>query len=83
MGMGGQCHAPAALPPGRRPGAHCIGGCVGAEDLAPTGIRFPDRPAITSFYTDYAIVACLHVMLLVICESRKNWSTKGRTSLRI
>jgi hypothetical protein len=35
-----------------RPGTHCIGGCVGtragrdgAENLAPTGIRSPDRPA--------------------------------------
>jgi hypothetical protein len=26
MGVGGQLHAPAALPPGKRPGTHCIGG---------------------------------------------------------
>jgi hypothetical protein len=25
MGVGGQLHAPAALPPGKRPGTHCIG----------------------------------------------------------
>ena len=25
-GVGGQRHAPAALPPGKRPGTHCIGG---------------------------------------------------------
>jgi hypothetical protein len=38
MGVGGQRHAPAALPPG---------GPVwtGAENLAPTGIRSPDRPS--------------------------------------
>jgi hypothetical protein len=29
MGVGGQRHAPAALPPGRRPGTHCIVGWVG------------------------------------------------------
>jgi hypothetical protein len=29
MGVGGQRHAPADLPPGKRPGTHCIGGCVG------------------------------------------------------
>ena len=28
MGVGGQCHAPAALPPGNRTGAYCIGGWV-------------------------------------------------------
>ena len=27
--MGVQRHAPAALPPGKRPGTHCTGGCVG------------------------------------------------------
>jgi hypothetical protein len=29
MGVGGQLHAPAALPPGNIPGAYCIGGWVG------------------------------------------------------
>jgi hypothetical protein len=29
MGVGGQLHVPAALPPGKRPGTHCIGGWVG------------------------------------------------------
>jgi len=28
-GVGGQCHAPAGLPPGKRPSTHCIGGWVG------------------------------------------------------
>jgi len=28
-GVGGKCHAPAALPPVKRPGTHCIGGWVG------------------------------------------------------
>jgi len=52
MGVGGR-HAPAALPPGKRPGTHCIGGWVGPRAVLdgcgksrhPTGIRSPDRPA--------------------------------------
>jgi hypothetical protein len=28
MRVGGQLHAPAALPPGKKPGAHCIEGWV-------------------------------------------------------
>jgi hypothetical protein len=52
MRVGGQLHAPAALPPGKTPRTHCIGGWwapgpvwTGAENLASTGIRSPDRPA--------------------------------------
>jgi len=48
-GVGSQRHAPAALPR-ERPGTYCTGGWVapgpvwtGAENLAPTDIRFPDR----------------------------------------
>jgi hypothetical protein len=47
--MGGQRHAPAALLPGKRPDTHCKRWApgpvwMGAENLAPTGIRSPDRP---------------------------------------
>ena len=52
MGVGGQHHAPAALPPGKDPlpivqEAVWAPGPVrtGAENLAPTGIRSLDRPA--------------------------------------
>ena len=49
MGVGGQRHAPAALPPGmsRYPLYRRLGGPVwtGAENLVPTVIRSPDRPA--------------------------------------
>jgi hypothetical protein len=31
MGLGGQRHAPAALPPGKRRGTHFIGGWVGLK----------------------------------------------------
>jgi len=44
-GVGGQSYAPAALPPGKRPGAHYIGGWMGpravwtgAENRTPTVI---------------------------------------------
>ena len=29
MGVGGQSHTPTALPPGKRPGTHCILGWLG------------------------------------------------------
>jgi hypothetical protein len=52
MRVRGQLHSPVALPPGKRPGTHCVGGWVGpragldgCENLALTGIRSPDRPA--------------------------------------
>jgi len=52
MWVGGQRHAPAAFPPGKRPGTHCIGGWVGPRaglggfgKSRPTGIRSPDRLA--------------------------------------
>ena len=51
MWVGGQRHDPAALPPGKLPGTHCVGGWVGPravwtgeENVAPTGSRFPDVP---------------------------------------
>ena len=58
MGVGSQYHAPAALPPGKSTAIHCTGGWVdpgpvwaGAENLASTGIRSPNRPArIGSLY---------------------------------
>ena len=52
MGVGGQRHAPAALTPEQKPGTHRTAGSVdlrtiwtGAENLATTGIRSPNRPA--------------------------------------
>jgi hypothetical protein len=46
-GVGGQCHAPAALSPGKRPGTHCIGGWVGSRaGLEGCGISRPYRDLI-------------------------------------
>jgi hypothetical protein len=50
MGVGVQHHAPAALTTGKKPDAQYTEGAPGpvrmsAENLASTGIRFPDHPA--------------------------------------
>ena len=52
MGVRGQHHAPATLPPGKdtitivqEAGWDPGPAWAGAENLATTGIRFPDRPA--------------------------------------
>ena len=53
LGVCGQCHPLAPLPLGKRLGTHCAGRIdwhpgpvwTGTEDLAPTGIRSPYRPA--------------------------------------
>ena len=52
MVVGGQCHAPAALPQGKTPGTHCIGGWFGPRagldgrgKSGPPGIRFSDLTA--------------------------------------
>ena len=53
MGVGGQRHAPAALPPGKRHGTQCTEGCVGLGtcwagwgkiSLPPLGFDPPARP---------------------------------------
>jgi hypothetical protein len=46
-GWGGQHQAPAALPPGKRPGTHCIGGWVGPRaGLDGCGKSRPHRDSI-------------------------------------
>jgi len=55
MGVCGERHPLSALPPGKRLGTHCAGKLdwhpepvwTGTEDLAPTGIRSPYRPAVS------------------------------------
>ena len=64
--MGVQRHAPAALPPGKRPGTHCTGGCVGLgaglnlygkSRPPPTGVQTADRPARSE--SVYAMGTCI------------------------
>jgi len=60
MGVGGQRHAPAALPPWERPGTHCIGGWVGpragpdrcGKISPPPGFNPQTVQPIASHYTD-------------------------------
>jgi len=65
MGLGGLRHDPAALPPGKRPGTHCIGGWVGPRAGLDGGgksrlylgsIPGPSSP-VASRYTDWSIPA--------------------------
>jgi hypothetical protein len=64
MEIGDQRHALAPLPPGEYPVAIvCEAGSAsgtvwtGAENLAATGTRSPDRPVRNSRYTDWTIPA--------------------------
>jgi hypothetical protein len=58
MGMGGQRHALAALPPGKGPATYWIGGWVVARACRPPR-RFdpPTAQLIASRYTDWTILA--------------------------
>ena len=66
MGVdGGQCHAPATLFPGKKPGAHCIGGWVESRagldrcrrSLPPLGFDPRAIQPVASCCTDRAIPA--------------------------
>ena len=81
MGMGGQRHAPAALPPRERPGTHCIGGCVGPraglygcrKSHPPPGFDTRTFQPIGSRYTDWAIPA-LYLNIYILGA---NWKSQG------
>jgi hypothetical protein len=86
--VSGRRHAPAALPP-VGPGTRCIGSWVGprvgldgAENLAPTGIWSPDRPALASYYTrtDYTIPTVTKVNVKIIISSLDSEDPEPRTS---
>ena len=78
--VGGQCHAPAALPPGKRPVTHCIRGrgapgtvWMGAENLAPPpGLDPRTVQPVTSRCTDWAIC---EVKPLMYRNTREKWRT--------
>jgi len=59
MGVGGQRHAPAALPPGKDPVPIVW---KGAENLTPTGIRSLDCPARSEslYRLSYPGSSCIH-----------------------
>jgi len=78
--VGGKRHAPAALCPGKRPGAHCIGGWVGptvgldgCKKSPPPGFDPRTVQPVASRYTDWAIPA--HLIYL------NNWKFYWSASL--
>jgi hypothetical protein len=89
MGVGGQHHAPAALPTGKRPVTHCTGGWVGprasmegTENLAPPEFDPRAVQPVASRYTDDAIpshfsstmVSVFQTAQSPVEKSRKTWS---------
>ena len=66
MGDGGSAPRPGRFTPGKDPGTHCTVGWVGpgpvwtgAENLAPTGIRSPDRMdsgTYINFHTQFSLL---------------------------
>ena len=56
MGVGGQRHAPTALPSGKRPGAYCTGGWVRKISPPPSFDRQTVQPVLRR-YTDWTIPA--------------------------
>ena len=77
MGVGGKLHVPAAFTPGKDPvpvqGAGWAPGPVwiGAENLAPTGIRSPDRPARSESLYRLSYPGPLKYQRLVLMGGRK------------
>ena len=68
-GMRGQRHALAALYPREGPGTHCKAPWpvwTGAENLVPTGIRTPDRPARSQWLYRLRYPAYLFTIPLLI-----------------
>ena len=78
VGVGGQRHAPAALPPGRRPSTHCTGrwvgprvGLDGCGNLAPPGFDPRTVQPVASRYTDHTIPA--HILSHLIKTQLNIW----------
>jgi hypothetical protein len=71
MGVSGQRHIPAALPPGKRPDKHFTGGRVasepvwrGTEYFPSPGFEYRAVETVASHYTGYAIPAAFYFLLL-------------------
>jgi hypothetical protein len=86
-GMGDERNVPAALPPppGEGPGTRSIAGWVshragldGCENLAPTGIRSPDRPARSDWAIPAHFIHKLYRFSVDVSEARVpfNWCLK-------
>jgi len=83
MGVGGQRHAPAALPPGMRPITHCTEGSVGLRaGLGVFGgrIRTPERPAHSEslYYFIWAQYNTKNEIIIIIIIMRKRSKRKRK-----
>jgi len=86
--MDGERHAPAALPPGNRPGTHCIRGWVGpragpdgwGKSRPPTGIRSPDRQARSESLCRLRYPGPYDAALLVNLLRTFRWSSLPQSS---
>jgi hypothetical protein len=76
MGVGGQCHTPATLPPGKRPVTHSIGGWVGPRagldggrksrlhwDLIPRTVQ-----PVACHYIDFATLAHAYISSVIFLK---------------
>jgi hypothetical protein len=74
MGVGGQLHAPAALPPGKRPGTYCMGGWVGPRaGLDSCGKSRPHRDSIPGPSSQPKHVGDGTVLLYIYFVCEKFW----------
>jgi hypothetical protein len=63
MAVGGQRHAPATLPPAKRPGTQCLGGCVRVQNISPPpGFDPRTVQPVASRFTEYAILTHRYIM---------------------
>jgi len=85
MRVGGQRHAPAAVPQ-ERPGTHRIGGWVGpgagpdgcGKSRSLTGIRSPDRPACSqSLYKIDTVTVVMYICFSGICSDVSMFLDRG------
>jgi hypothetical protein len=79
---------PRPLYPWERPGTHCTGGCVGlragldeCENLAPTGIRSPERPARKQSLYRLSYPAHIYIYIYIYSNNGRHPVTKNFTTL--
>ena len=95
MRVGGQLHSPVALPPGKRPGTHCVGGWVGPraglDGCGKSRLHrdsIPDRPARSeslywlSYHGPRPLQREAVILVIVVAEFRdiEMWSQPEASS---
>jgi hypothetical protein len=67
MGVGGQRHTPAALPPGKRPGTHCTGGFILYSAEINNKWSYPSTPPY--FFIAYVETTVYFLIIFFWCYS--------------